>query len=166
MPRIVACGSRDSAFDRFRTAVRGKSGNQFVMLLVDSEEGVAESDGPWQHVRKRDNWTQPASAADDSLCLMVQCMEAWFVADRECLRAYCGPGFNAGRLPGTREVERIAKADLYTALDGATRNCNKGKYTKNKGRHSFRILATVDPDKVAVASPHARRLLQTLREVS
>ena len=166
MPRIVACGSRQNAFDRFRTAVSSESGKQFIMLLVDSEEAVAASDGPWQHVRKRDDWTQPARAADHSLCLMVQCMEAWLVADRDCLKAYYGQDFNERRLPGSPEVERIAKADLYAALDGATRHCSKGRYTRNKGRHSFDILAKADPDKVSAASPHARRLLRTLREAA
>ena len=164
MPRVVACGSRGDAFDDFRTAVRNSPGDQFIMLLVDSEEGVAASDEPWQHVSKRDGWTRPARAAEDSLCLMVQCMEAWFVADRDCLTAYYGQGFDLQRLPGRPEVERIPKADLYEALDSATRNCTKGRYGRSKGRDSFSILATVDPSKVAVASPHARRLLQTLQE--
>lgn len=169
MPRVVACGSRGDAFDDFRTAVRNSTADQFIMLLVDSEEGVAASDEPWQHVSKRDGWTRPAGAAKDSLCLMVQCMEAWFVADRDCLKAYYGQGFNPRKLPRRpkAEVERIPKADLYAALDRATRNCTKGTYGKSKGKHSkhsFSILATVDPGKVAAASPHARRLLGTLRE--
>ena len=166
MPRIVACGSRDNAFDDFCTAVLSTGGDQFIMLLVDSEEPVSTSDGPWQHVSKRDSWTRPARAADEGLCLMVQCMEAWFVADSDCLKAYYGQGFNVRTLPRRPEVENIAKADLYAALDRATQNCAKGKYGRGKGRHSFGILATVDPNKVAAASPHAKRLLQTLREAA
>ena len=131
------------------------------MLLVDSEEGVAPSDGPWAHVLKRDGWTRPDTAADDSLHFMVQCMEAWFVADKDALRVYFGHEFNLRRLPGRREVEAIAKADLYAALHNATRQCAKGRYAK--GRDSFRILATVDPETVAEASPHAKRLLDMLR---
>ena len=164
MPRIVACGSRGDAFDDFCTAVRSAAADQFVMLLVDSEEGVATSDGPWQHVSKRDGWTRPVRARDESLCLMVQCMEAWFVADRDCLRAYYGQGFNVRNLPRRPEVEGIAKADLYAALDRATRNCTKGRYRTRKGRHSFSILSKVNPDAVAAASPHARRMLQTVRK--
>ena len=164
MPQVVACGSRDNAFDDFRTAVRRAAGDQFTLLLVDSEEGVAMSDSPWDHVSKRDRWTRPARAGAESLCLMVQCMEAWFVADKDSLKAYYGQGFDLRRLPRRPEVEKIPKADLYAALDRATRNCTKGKYRRAKGRHSFSILATVDPSKVAAASPHASRLLQTLRE--
>lgn len=38
-------------------------------------------------------------AEDHSLHLMVQCMEAWLVADPDCLKAYYGRGFNERRLP-------------------------------------------------------------------
>lgn len=163
MPRIVACGSRDNAFESFLTAMRRADTKQFIMLLVDSEEEVATSGGPWAHVSKRDGWTRPARAAEDSLHLLVQCMEAWLVADRDCLKVYYGRGFNSRRLPRRREVESIAKADLHAALDRATRDCAKGKYSRRKGPHSFRILANVDPGKVAAVSRYAKRLLETLR---
>ena len=69
----------------------------------------------WQsatHLRKSDNWTQPSVAADNSAQLMVQCMEAWFVADRQSLGAYFGKDFRAV-LPAQRDnVEAIAKNDL------------------------------------------------------
>ena len=45
MPRVVACGSRESAFDRFRTAFAARKAGEFVALLVDSEAPVA--DGTW-----------------------------------------------------------------------------------------------------------------------
>jgi hypothetical protein len=38
----------------------------------------------------------------------------------------------------------------------------KGRY--DKGSHSFELLALVDPKKVAGASPHAKRLFDTLRK--
>ena len=83
MPRVVACGSRQRAYDRFCAAIDEAEADSFIVLLVDSEAAVAASDSPWEHLRKRDNWTQPSAAADDSTQLMVQCMEAWFVADRQ-----------------------------------------------------------------------------------
>ena len=131
------------------------------MLLVDSERGIVPSDRPWEHVLEQDGWTRPLTVGDDSLHFMVQCMEAWFVADKDSLKMYYGHGFNSGRLPGNPEVEAVTKADLYTALRNATRQCAKGQYAK--GRDSFRILATVDPETVAEASPYARRLLDILR---
>ena len=55
MPRIVACGSRNDAYDSFRTALdRGER----AMLLVDAEEPVSTS-GPWQHLKARDGWNRP-----------------------------------------------------------------------------------------------------------
>ena len=62
------------------------------------------------------------------------------------------------------DVENIAKADLYKGLANATRHCTKGRY--GKGRHSFGILARVDPHKIIAASPHAKRLIDTLRAKS
>lgn len=38
-PRIVACGSRSDAFDRFRTAV-SHNASESCLLLVDSEEPI------------------------------------------------------------------------------------------------------------------------------
>ena len=91
---------------------------------------------------------------------MVQCMEAWFVADRETLAAFFGQHFNANALPAREDVENISKQDLCTALESATRTCKKGSY--GKGRHSFDILAQIDPAKVTAASPYAKRLIATL----
>jgi len=58
-PRVVACGSRANAYDRFCTAV--KSGED-AMLLVDSEqpvnaqyqEGSPETWQPWGHLEAVD----------------------------------------------------------------------------------------------------------------
>lgn len=161
MPKVVASGSRNSAFKDFCTALRSADSGQFIMLLVDSEDGLDAGAGLWEHVSKRDKWTRPELAGEDSLHLMVQCMESWIVADKDCLRAYYGQDFKPQRLPQRPEVERIAKADLYASLAGATQDCGKGAYSK--GQHSFDILAMLDTEKVAAASPYARRLLETLR---
>ena len=91
---------------------------------------------------------------------MVQCMEAWFLADRDTLAQFFGDGFNANPLPNRPDVENIPKSDLYDALKGATQASSKGKY--GKGPHSFDLLAKLNPQKVVDASPHARRLVDTL----
>ena len=111
-------------------------------------------------MRKRDNWTQPSAAMDDSAQLMVQCMEAWFVADRQSLSDYFGKDFKAAALPA-RDVEAISKDDLVRTLERATKSCSKGAY--RKGLHSFELLECLDPSKVMESSPHARRLIDTLR---
>ncbi len=162
MPRVVACGSRQRAYDQFCAAIDEAETDSFIVLLVDSETAVAASDSPWEHLKKRDKWAQPSAAEDDSAQLMVQCMEAWFVADRRSLGAYFGKDFKAAALPARDDVEAIAKGDLERTLERATKSCSKGSY--NKGRHSFELLGCLDPSKVMNSSCHARRLIDTLRQ--
>ena len=161
MPRVVACGSRQRAYSQFCAASDRAEPGDFIVLLVDSETAVAASDSPWEHLKKRDNWPQPSAAADDGAQLMVQCMEAWFVADQQSLAAYFGKDFIAAALTERDNVESIAKKDLERTLKQATRSCSKGQY--RKGRHSFDLLGHLDPSKVMEASTHARRLIDALR---
>ena len=164
LPRVIPCGPRQKAYKKFCTAIDEAEADSFIVLLVDSEAAVASDDNPWEHLRKRDNWTQPSAATDDSAQLMVQCMEAWFVADRQSLSAYFGRDFNAAALPARDDVEAIAKDGFEPALKQATKSCSKGKGTYRKGRHSFELLECLDPSKVMKSSPHARRLIDTLRQ--
>jgi hypothetical protein len=90
----------------------------------------------------------------------VQTIEAWFHADKATLRQYYGGSFKESALNGRTNVEEILKADLFDGLKRATKDCQKGEYSK--GQHSFQILARIDPSKVRAASPHAERLLTTL----
>ena len=162
MPRVIACGGRQTTYDKFAAALRSASGQVFVALLVDSEGPVAVGAGPWRHLKTRDNWDRPDGATEDNAHLMVQCMEAWFLADKDCLAAFFGGGFNRNVLPRNPDIEQVAKADVLDGLKGATRQCKpKGEY--GKGRHSFEILSEIDPEKVLAASPHARRLVDHLR---
>lgn len=132
-----------------------------VVLLVDSEGPVKPGRPPWVHLKEHDGWDQPTGASDDSIHLMVQCMESWLLADREALAAFYGQGFQASALPGNPNIETILKKDVYDALAAATRNTKtKGAYSK--GGHSFELLALIDPNKVRLASPHANRLAETL----
>ena len=93
---------------------------------------------------------------------MVQCMEAWFLADKDCLTAFFGQGFNRNLLPAMREIEEVTKNDVLVGLRNATRQSRKGEY--GKGRHSFDILERINPAKVLAVSPHAKCLIDTLRE--
>ena len=161
LPRIFASGGRQQAYDDFRHALGASRADDSVVLLVDSEGPVATGTGPWRHLKDRDGWDKPAGATNDHVHLMVQCMEAWFFADKDCLAAFFGPGFNRSALPRNPDIEQIAKTDVLDGLKSATRQCrSKGEY--GKGRHSFEILAEVDPAKVVAASKHARRLIETL----
>ena len=160
LPKVFACGSRQETYKDFCDALDAAQDDEFIVLLVDSEGPVAEGAGPWLHLKNRDKWGKPAGAMDENAHLMVQCMEAWFLADREALASHYGSAFNENSLPRQVEVEHVSKQDIERGLNMATRQCKRGRY--HKGRHSFAILAELNPRKVTGASPHARRLIDAL----
>lgn len=165
MPRVVASGSRTQAFEDFRTALLRATQDEFVCLLVDSEDPVEENTSPWVFlkVRQSDRWEPPAGAVDENAHLMVQCMEAWFLADSAALERFFAEGFRRNALPSRADVEKIPKRDVIAAIEAATCDCTpKGRY--RKGRHSFEVLAPLDPVIVARASRYARRLFETLKQ--
>ena len=77
MPRLTACGGRGSAFDDFKTAhARLKIGN-YIAMLIDSEDPVADLEKTWDHLNSRDQWDKPAGATDEQVLFMTTCMETW-----------------------------------------------------------------------------------------
>src|SRR5437868_14017308 len=54
MPRLTACGGRASAFDDFQTAHAGKKQGDYIAMLIDSEDPVAELERTWSHLKTRD----------------------------------------------------------------------------------------------------------------
>ncbi len=162
MPSIVACGGRKNAYDRFATALRAADGTS--LLLVDAEGPVAigvDHADPWGHLRTRDDWTRPDGSRDEHCHLMVQVMESWFLADKATLASFYGQCFRENALPENALVEEVPKAHVLSGLARATRDTQKGSYSK--GSHSFNILADLDPAKVEGAAPYAKRLLDALR---
>ena len=161
LPRIVAGGSRQNAYDSFKTA--HDQGNGTVLLLVDAEGPVA-ADGSWLHLQARDGWDRPDGATDEQCHLMVEVMESWLLADREALEAFYGQGYRSNALPQRQNVEEVPKDDVRDGLARATRNSTKGRY--HKGTHSFKMLEKLDPAKVRDASPYADRFISTLSRLS
>lgn len=187
MPRLVACGCRNDAFDKFCTALKQ---NEEALLLVDSEVQVdAEYKGkdgddrvqgksndyttwkPFEFLANRDGWSfddkkVPLASRPRSTDghLMVCCMESWLVSDIDNLARFYGQGFNDKPLSaiGTHP-ETTNKESVYSALSRATMQTKtKGKY--GKGPHSFKILATTNPDVVTKVSPWAKRFIECLKE--
>jgi hypothetical protein len=162
MPRIVACGGRQEAYDDFCTAVRG--GMYAAMLLVDSESPVTVPTS-WLHLLNRpgDHWRRPSKATDEDCHLMVQCMESWFLTDPQTLASFFGQGFKIAALPlPSTNVEIIEKERVYQILDDATQACKtKGAY--GKGEHSFKLLARIDPANVTARSVWAAHFVANLK---
>jgi hypothetical protein len=159
---VIACGSRRQTYRDFCKAVQQvtlQRSDDFVILLVDSE-GPVEAPSAWAHLHVRDEWERPAGTIEDQARLMVQCMEAWFLADREALIEFYGQGFLAGSLPGQPNIEQIPKPFLFRKLKQASKPTTKGSYDKT--RHAFALLARIDPQRLRIASLHAGRLFDVL----
>ena len=60
MPRLSACGSRNSAFDDFKMAHAAAKAGHFVAMLIDSEDPVADIAKTWRHLKARNN--QPGAS--------------------------------------------------------------------------------------------------------
>lgn len=158
--RVIACGPRDEALKQFRHALRTKP-SETPILLIDAEASL-HSTSKWQHLKIRDRWEQPVGATEDNCFLMVQAMEAWFIADRDALAAYFGNGLRENALPQNSNVEAIPKNQLERSLKRAARD------TKKKGYHKIKdgsaLLEQIDPQLVRNASPHCDQLLRKLSE--
>ena len=161
MPRVIACGSRNNALQKFRTALAQANSEEIPLLLVDGEERVEPKSSPWQHLSSRDGWQRPAGARVEHAHLMVQCMESWFLADVSALESFFGPGFRLTAIPQRSDIENIHKVDVFKQLESASRESKKRAY--DKGGHSFDILSRIDPEKVIQRSPFAKRLIDTLK---
>lgn len=167
MPGIVAAGGRDNAYKKFVAAHEDLESGEAAMLLVDAE-GPVTAPTAWEHLRNRDKeWKRPNGASDDQCHLMTQVMESWFLADPEALQEYFGQGFRVKALRGDRNnVEETRKDDVMDSLAAATKDARKGTYvTRTKGKHSFKMLAKLDPALVQKASPHAKRFVDALKKL-
>lgn len=142
MPRMVACGSRSEAYDDFRTSHLRAVG-EYVALLIDSEEPVADSERPWAHLVGHDQWERPNGAVDDQALLMITSMETWIACDHEALRQRFGQNVRLNALPPLHDIEHRSRADVFAALRAATRECTA---VYAKGAIAFEVMSLVSPD--------------------
>jgi hypothetical protein len=164
---VAFCGSRRLAFDAFLNAVECSDTETLVVLLVDSEEAVAsEVDDPHldaevrrDHLVRRDHWNFKG-VPPSRVHLMVQCMEAWIVADPEALANFYGEKFRIQDLPVRGNLEEEPKLAIYEKLKRATRSCRKGEYAKI--RHASKLLALICPGKVADRCPRFKTFTKWL----
>jgi hypothetical protein len=157
MPRVVRGKSRNQTLDLFRTAVANPRSGELPLLLVDSEGPVAAGHSVWQHLKA----DRPTGSSDDQAFLMVQLMETWFLADQALLRSYFGSTLREHHFREWPNLEDVPKTTVLNALDFATAGCPK---PYSKGRVSYEILKNLNPTRVEEKCPHAKRLLDRLRQ--
>jgi len=160
--QFVFCGPRDEVYKAFINALK-KWPDRVNALLVDSETPIAaatqnkEEDAKARvaHLQQKDGsagrgqgdgWDL-RSVPPERVHLMVQCMEAWIVADPDALEIFYKQNFKKESLPKRSDLEEEPKADLYEKLKKATKDTQKGAYGKIK--HASKLLLVIDPEKIA-----------------
>lgn len=161
MPRLSACGGRNSAFDDFKTAHESSKPGDYIAMLVDSEDPVADVEKPWDHLKARDNWEKPADAVDEQVLLMTTCMETWIMADRETLKRHYGHKLEESALPPLNDLESRGRHDVHDKLVRATRNCSNAY---SKGKRSFEVVAKLEPAVLRQHLPSFERMERVLED--
>jgi hypothetical protein len=165
--KMIACGAGSIAFDDFCLALETHK-NDTSILLLDSEAAFDRTQAKWSFLSQQgDAWKngKPARAKEEQIYFMVQCMEAWLLADRATLQKYYGKDFHPNALPSEhRSPDTISPKDLRAALANATRKTSKGSYSK--GKHAFELIGLIDPQMVMAACPSAKHLIDYLLHIS
>ena len=147
--KTIPAGGRFAAWDKFLD-MKSAFPDALVLLLVDSEGPTSDSE--WM----RSVWFSRAKE-QPTLFFMVQCMEAWIIADGQHLEESFSH-LKAGSLP-KRPPEECSPEELRRALQVATQNCGWGPYEK---RHGPLLLSSVRPEVVVQRCPSARAFLDGL----
>ena len=158
MPKLRACGGRNSVFDDFEIAHAKKSDSDYVAMLIDSEDPLKDLDA-WEHLEKRDGWNKPSDSEDDQVLFMTTCMETWIVADRDALVRHYGSEFQESALPPLVNLESRHRHDIQNDLFHATRNCSNAY---KKGKRSFNVLEKLSPHELESHLPSFVRVKQIL----
>jgi len=161
MPRLFISGGRTQAFDDFEAAHAQWGAQEYVAMLVDSEEPLADLEASWQHLLVRDHRPRPGGADDDQVLSMTTCMETWIVADRRALAEHYGACLQENALPPLVDLEERARHEVQDRLMHATRNCSN---VYRKGKRSYAILGKLDPATLQPPLPSFRRALRILDE--
>ncbi len=163
---FVCCGGRQDAYEAFQNAVLVRS-DRINAMLVDSESPISPvpTDRSKDALVRRDHLMQRqgtagrgqsggwdvTNVAPERIHLMVQCMEAWIVADPEALEDFYKKGFRKNKLPQRPNLEEEPKGDIYAKLEAATEKTQKGKYAKI--HHASQLLQRIERDKIAIRCP-------------
>jgi hypothetical protein len=161
MPRLVACGGRGAAFEDFRSAYEMRAPEDFIAMMIDSEEPLHDPEAAWDHLKNRDKWDKPPGAAEEQVLFMTTCMETWIITDRDTLKTHYGSPLQVSALPPLKMLEERSRYDVQGALVHATRNCTSAY---QKGKRSFEVLSKLKPEALRPHLPSFRRDLEILDE--
>lgn len=171
---VVACGGRGNTYKRFKTA-HATEKTSFIVLLVDSEDPVADITKPWKHLKERngDNWDRPTQASDEQVFLMTTCMETWIVADHATLQEHFHASqsakikrtpqpINVSQLPSLHALEEKHRDGVFDQLLRATSHCSNGY---KKGTTSFELLGKLKPCTLRQTLPSFKRIMDILDKI-
>ena len=161
MPKLTASGDRNSAYKGFKSSHASASGQDYIAMLVDSEDPVKDGYSPWAHLVEREGWNVPLGATDEQVLLMTTCMETWIAADRSALSAHYGNCLQVSALLAVNNLESQDRVTVQKSLFHATRNCI-GPY--EKGKKSYEILGEINPASIEPLLPSFKRARDILDE--
>jgi hypothetical protein len=159
-PALKACGGRGNAYKLFSTAHEHAAAGDYVAMLIDSEDPVADIEKTWDHLKQRDGWVQPTGASDEQVLFMTTCMETWIISDRDALREHYGADLRENALPALQDMESRDRHAIQDAIVHATRNC---KNAYQKGKRSFEVLAKLQPAELRKHLPSFVRCERVLK---
>lgn len=147
--QIVFCGGKSSTCDDFQTGLAAHP-KAFNILLVDSDAPKDFALSCKQHLGLKINGVE-----ESQFHLMVQEIEAWFLADLDALQKFYGGKFKEKSIRN-RSIEQIDQPK-----EVLKKACQKD-YDEIDDAAS--LLEIIDVAKVRQAAPHCERLFQTLTE--
>ena len=162
---LIAGGSRAEVVKDFLRSCRWQPSNVNV-LLIDSEGPVSDTASAIRSLRTQSYWDGSVACDDDQINLMVQAMEAWFIADPQALIGHFGHDFNVKVLPSPQNAESVAPGDLTAAIREGLRNSGRRRRGYDKVADGVRLLQLIDDARVSQHCRHFKRLVDHLtREI-
>lgn len=156
--QVIVSGSRERAYRDFCRALQDHP-DAVNILLVDAESAVKEFGQPWRHLRKQDKWDNPG-VGDERCHLMVQTMEAWFIADHEKLALHFGKPIDA--VPDHVNIEAVPKTTIEKIMAKVGQGEHHRRY--DKIADGTKLLTEVRAEIVRRKAPHCERLFHLLGE--
>ncbi len=190
--RVQVCGGRNQAIKRFADGVekqvtdeqrQGRAANVVRVLVVDSEGAVGKGRDGKAHLNRQTGALLGQNVKESRVFLMVQCMEAWFLADADALeRFYHRLGYRFDKVVLADEILKAKAGDTSPNIEPIPKS-KKGivhngvrvgnipafiiskaiqgrDYRKSDG---FRLFGFIDPDKAIAGSPHCEDFVNAMR---